>query len=85
MAEWICLEGKRAGRGALVLELEDSEAHGQLFLRDGTGNVLEKAVFGSGRPTLELFITLEGRRLSRCVELRPVSGLTLYELRWRYR
>ena len=85
MAEWVCLEGRRSGRGALVLQLEDSEAHGKLVLRDGAGNVLERAVFGAGRRTLELFITLEGRRLSRCVELRPVSGLTLYELRWRYR
>ena len=85
MSEWVCLEAERGGRAALVLELEDPRAEGALFLRDRTGAALQSIGFGGGRPITELFVTVDERRLSRCVELRPKAGLTMYKLRWRYR
>ncbi len=85
ISEWVCLVGDRRGRGALVLELEDRAAKGVLLLRNREGEVLGQAPFGGGRATTELFITVEGVRNSRCVELRSSEGLTVYTLRWRYR
>ena len=85
MSEWVCLEAHRAGRGALVVELEDRSAIGSLHLRNRSGEVLGQARLGGGRAVTELFITVEGTRNARCVELRASKGLTVYTVRWRYR